>query len=290
MKITGSRSVRATGRDRVFTVIAVAFVLWNCNLASNADAQGSRGPDPGPEMYGSAAFLDDFGDQEIDTDLWQIGTWCEHGGQLSAERIYVENEMLVLAFEYDTEYYNDTGLFKSSAIQTRRDDFGYGRWEARLKPTDVDGVLPTMYTIDWRDQGGRTRQEIDIEFVTVNIGDEYSEVHLAVHSAEFRSYDTQVELPFNPAHEFRVWGFDITEERIRWFVLEDDDDDDSEIVLHEYWYRDRPGWIDAPYSLKFNFWSARREDGGAGNWIQGPPPPDTELYYHIDWVEFTPYE
>ncbi len=235
-------------------------------------------PDPEPEYD----FIDTFEAGSIDTNVWQIGTWAEHGGQLSAERTYIENDMLVLAFEYDTEYYDETGLFRSSAIQTRRDDFRFGRWEARLRPTDVDGVLPTMYTIDWRDGGSQTRQEIDIEFVTVNISDEYSEVHLAVHGADFSSWDRQVQLPFNPADDFHVWGFDITEDRIQWFV--------DDIVLLEYWYDQQPGVIDAPYSLKFNFWSARLQDGGAGHWIQGPPVPNTELYYYIDWVRFTSYE
>ncbi len=220
-------------------------------------------------------FYEDWTDG-IDPERWEVGTWREHGGQLSRERAYVQDEKLVLAFEYDTDYYEETGLFKGSAIQTRRDDFLYGRWEARLKIPDEDGVLPTMYTIDWRDGGGMTRQEIDIEFVTVNIGDDHSEVHLAVHGADYASWADQVELPFNPADDFHVWGFDIDEERIQWFV--------DDIVLYEYHYDEKPGRIDAPYTLKFNFWSAK--DGGAGNWIQGPPEPDTELHYYIDWVRF----
>ena len=294
MKALTIGCVRDAGRYPVLIMILVATMLWSCNLASSAGAQGSRGPNPGPEMYESEPFYDDFAsggdntDPAVDTDLWRIGTWREHGGQLSAERTYVEDDKLVLVFEYDTEYYQEHGVFKSSAIQTRRDDFGYGRWEARLKPTEVDGVLPTMYTIDWRDNGGCTRQEIDIEFVTVNISDDYSEVHFAVHSAEFRSYDTQVQLSFNPADEFRVWGFDINDERIRWFVQDDDNGDPT--ILYEYWYHERRGWIDAPYSLKFNFWSTKLEDGGTDNWIQGPPVPNTELYYYIDWVRFTPHE
>ncbi len=228
-------------------------------------------------------FIDSFQDGVIDTSVWQIGTWTEHGGRLSRDRVYVQDDMLVMVFEYDTQYYQETGLFKSSAIQTRRDDFGYGRWEARLKPTDENGVLPTMYTIDWRDGGAQTRQEIDFEFVSVNIGDDYSEVHLAVHGADFSSWSTQVELPFNPAADFHVWGFDITAERIQWFV--------DDIVLYEYWYDQQPGRIDAPYMLKFNFWSAYYQPGtsGAGNWILGPPVADTEIYYYIDWVRFTPY-
>ncbi|TVQ34862.1 MAG: glycosyl hydrolase family protein [Spirochaetaceae bacterium] len=248
-------------------------------LPAAADPAPDPGPDPGPEPVYD--FIDTFEGSTVDSAKWRIGTWREHGGQLSADRVYVEDGKLVMVFEYDSDYYDQTGLFKSSAIQTRRDDFGYGRWEARLKPTDIDGVLPTMYTIDWREPGVRTRQEIDIEFVTVNIGDDYSEVHFAVHGADFSSWATQVELPFNPAADFHVWGFDISPQRIQWFV--------EDIVLYEYWYDQQPGWIDAPYMLKFNFWSTKFEDGGSGWWIKGPPVANTEIYYYIDWVRFTPY-
>ena len=243
-------------------------------------SQDAGEPDPldGPGVD----FIDTFEDGEVDTEKWLIGTWTEHGGQLSTDRVNVEDDKLVMSFEYDQAFYDDTGLFKGSAIQTRREDFSFGRWESRLKIPDEDGVLPTMYTIDWRDNGGQTRQEIDIEFVTINIDDDHSEVHFAVHGADFDSWETQVELPFNPADDFHVWGFDISEERIKWFV--------DDIDLYEYWYDDEDGVIDAPYMLKYNFWSARLEDGGAGNWIQGPPVADTEIRYTIDWVRFLPHD
>ena len=266
--------VARTGDGRRWGSASHAFSVVT-DAGGDADESDSL---DGPEV----GFLDTFEHGAVDTDKWRVGTWSEHGGQLSRDRVYVQDDKLVMVFEYDSDYYQETGLFKSSAIQSVRDDFRYGRWEASLKPTDVDGVLPTMYTIDWRDPELRTRQEIDIEFVTVNISDDYSEVHFAVHGADYDSWDTQVELPFNPADDFHVWGFDITEDRIQWFV--------DDIVLYEYWYDEQPGVIDAPYSLKFNFWSTKLEDGGSGNWIQGPPEPDTELYYYIDWVRFIPYE
>jgi len=37
-----------------------------------------------------------------------------------------------------------------------------------------------------------------------------------------------------------------------------------------------------PYQLKFNVWSAEK-------WINGPPEPDVEAVYLIDWIRFTPY-
>ncbi|MFP4662329.1 MAG: family 16 glycosylhydrolase [Halanaerobiales bacterium] len=229
--------------------------------------------EPEPDDYD---FFDNFDGDSVDTSKWLVAGWVEHGGQTSRDRVYTEDGKLVMVFEYDTDYYNENGLYKSSAMQTRRDDFRYGRWEARLKAVETDGVLPTMYTIDWRDESIRTCQEIDIELVSTNIGDDYSEVHLALHGKDFKSWSTDIELPFNPAADYHIWGFDITEDRVQWFV--------DDIILYEYFYDDKTGVIDAPYTLKFNFWS------NAGHWIQGPPVENTEIYYNIDWVRFTSYE
>jgi beta-glucanase (GH16 family) len=226
-------------------------------------------------------FYEDWS-KGIDPLVWTVGQWVEHGGQLSSDRIYIEDQVLVLVFQYDPDFYEKTGMFKSSAIQTLRDDFGYGRWEARLKVPQTDGILASMYTIDWRNSGGETRQEIDIEFVTANINDHFSEVHLAVHGRDFSSWETQVKLGFNPALDFHIWGFDITPERIQWFV--------DDIILYEYIYQENLGQINAPYTLKFNLWSAYKGKDDAGIWIQGPPQSQEKIKYFIDWVRFQPYE
>ncbi len=227
-------------------------------------------------------FLERFDQGTIDPDVWRKGTWQEHDGQMSEERVFLDGDVLVLAFEYDEDFFEETELFKSSSIETIREDFLYGRWEARLQMPQEDGLNAAMYTIDWRDNGQMTRQEVDIEFVTRNIGDSHSEVHIAVHGAEFDSWWTQVTLPFNPADDFHVWGFDITEDSITWFV--------DNIDLFTYYYDDRPGRIDAPYRLKFNFWSQKPGFHSSGNWIQGPPTANTEFHYRIDWVRFLPHD
>ena len=171
-----------------------------------------------------------------------------------------------------------TDYYLSAAIQTRQ-EFYYGRWEARLKPSHVPGVLNSMYTIDWDNTAtgsAGTRQEIDIEFLTHSFADDSGEVHFAVHATGLPSWDTNPDIPldFNPSDDFHVWGFDITPEHIQWFV------DDQVLLTYEYSENDIT--INAPYLLKFNFWSAV-------NWINGPPEPDVECLYLIDWVRFTPY-
>ncbi len=244
-------------------VLLCAGVLAGCQSASPTDpalAVTPEGADPG------RPFFDNFAADEINAAVWEVGTWSEHGGQTGVERTYLEDGKLNLVFVNDSEE-----GYLNAAIQTR-ETFLYGRWEARLKPSDVPGVLNSMYTIDWNGGDG-TRQEIDIEFLTYTFEEDRGEVHLAVHAAERDSWGVDVELDFNPSDRFRVWGFEITPEHIEWFV-------DGQ-TLYRYHYDEMPVTIDTPYQLKFNVWTQR-------NWIQGPPEPDVESIYQIDWIRFTP--
>ena len=118
-----------------------------------------------------------------------------------------------------------------------------------------------------------TKQEIDIEFLTYSFANSYGEVHFAVHAAGKESEETNpdIVLDFNPSDDFHIWGFDITSEYIEWFV------DDK--ILKKYEYNEGDIKINAPYSLKFNVWTSE-------HWVNGPPTPDIECIYEIDWIRF----
>jgi len=231
-------------------------------------------PEPA-EDYVKEPFVDDFDGAAVDETTWQIATWSEHNGQTGTERVSVENGHLTMVLV------NDASLgVLSSAIQTRQ-EFFYGRWEARLKPSSVPNVLNSLYTIDWDDTStpgatdDGTKQEIDIELLTKSFTGSNGSVHFALHADGLPSSDTNpdIELGFDPSADFHVYGFDITPEGIEWFV------DDQ--VLWSIKYDENPITIDAPYMLKLNFWTG-------GDWVLGPPPPGVEAIYLIDWIRFTP--
>lgn len=218
-------------------------------------------------------FADEFNGTEVDTSVWQIGTWVEHGGQTGVDRVYVEDGKLHMVFINDS-----SAGYLSSAIQTR-EEFLYGRWEVRLKPSSEPGVLNSFYTIDWDDTDNPgstddgTKQEIDIELLTHSFGPGVGQVHYAVHADGLTSFGTNpdIDLGFNPSDDFHVFGFDITPEHIQWFV-------DGQVLL-TYTYSEEPITIDAPYMLKLNFWTST-------NWVNGPPAADVSCIYEIDWIRF----
>jgi beta-glucanase (GH16 family) len=228
------------------------------------------------EKYVNKPFYEGF-DGPVDNQTWLIGTWKEHGGQLSADRCYTRDGLLNMIF------INKPGDgYLGSAIQTV-DEFLYGRWEAKLKPSNIPGVLNSLYTIDWDNtadessESDGTKEEIDIEFLTKSFMGKTGEVHIALHERGKKSFNSNpdIMLDFNPSSDFHIWGYDITPEYIEWFV------DDK--VLHRYVYKDNEIAINAPYVLKLNFWSSE-------NWIGGPPKENVECIYQVDWIRFTPLD
>ncbi len=242
-----------------FFLPAFAIFLACGGSSEEADAQEKN--------QDISVFREDFSGSKVNEDVWEIGTWKEHGGQLSRERCFVKDGYLNMLL------INESDGVKSSAIQSR-ETFLYGKWEARLKVSSVPGVLNSFYTIDWGDGKG-TRQEIDIEFLTISFGENSAEVHLAVHAAGLKSFETHPDfkLDFNPSDDFHVWGMDITPEHIEWSV-----DGRSLLVYH---YNEHEVKIDSPYMLKLNTRTQER-------WIQGPSEEGVLSTYLIDWIQFTP--
>ncbi len=254
------------------TIFLSGCALCRCAGNDKADIE----PNPSNEVFRTSVFREDFDGTEVDADVWQTATWTEHGAQASPERCYVSGGYLHMIFRNDSE-----SGYLNAAIQTR-EEFLYGTWKARLKPSSVTGVLNSFYTIDWDDTSGGdsgdgTKQEIDIEFLTASFAGDSGEVHYAVHADGKSSHHTNpdIDVNFNPSSDFHVWGFTITPEKIEWSV-------DGK-TLHSYIYSQNDISITSPYQLKLNVWTST-------DWVQGPPPADTDCIYLIDWIEFTPLE
>ena len=244
--------------------LALCLMLLSCS------GGGGGGGDVAAPLIGhidtTPSFVENF-DSAIDESVWQIATWVEES-ITSRDRCYVKDGYLNLIFKYVG------GQNLGAAIQTRN-TFLYGRWEARLKPSSVAGVLNSFYTIDWG-TGDGTKQEIDIEFLTFAFGSGTGKVHYAVHAEGLTSKETNpdIVLGFNPSDDFHIYGFEITPEHIQWLV--------DGVVFYTYTYSGNAITINAPYQLKLNVWSAV-------TWVQGPPIADTDCVYQIDWIKFYPY-
>lgn len=219
------------------------------------------------------AFQDDFpADWDPAAAGWRVATWRQNKTQMSPDRSAVDGQghlvQTVLAGE----------PARGGSVQTSK-EFGWGRWVARIKISDVPGVINTMFTKDWDDldtsesESDGKRGEVDFEFLTYTFGKGTGEVHLAIHLKNHTPlWHLDIPLDFNPSEDFHEWGFDILPDRVVWHV-------DGK-VIHTWKYTESER-IDPNYEFFFNSWTQKK-------WIKGPPTADAK--YQIDWVKFYPLQ
>ncbi len=202
---------------------------------------------------------------------WQVATWKQNKTQMGKDRCKVNAE----GFLVQTVKPGLPG--KGGSMQSKQ-EFGWGRWVARVKTTPVPGVLNSIFTKDWDDLKTETpnndgnKGEIDIELLSHTYGPNKGEVHLAIHLKKHAPlWHLDIPLDFNPSAEFHEWGFDVLPDRVVWHV-------DGKF-LHEWKYTEEHK-IDPAYEFFFNSWTMKK-------WIKGPPEKDA--HYYIDWVKFYPY-
>ncbi|MDP3238159.1 MAG: glycoside hydrolase family 16 protein [Myxococcales bacterium] len=218
--------------------------------------------------FGTVSFSDTFDpDWEDQQRAWKRATWLQNGTQMDPSRAFTSDAgRLVQVVLPGTPY-------RGGSIETVG-EFGYGRWQARLKPSSVPGLLNSMFIKDWDDRqtpadgNDGLKAEVDIEFLTHTFSRNTGKVWLAVHFDGRQQYGTLLPLSFNPSKAFRVWGFDVLPSQIRWHV-------DGK-VIHTYTYP--TGKIAPRYEMFFNSWTRP-------NWINGPPA--VEGRYEVDWVRFS---
>ncbi|MBL8949554.1 MAG: glycoside hydrolase family 16 protein [Myxococcaceae bacterium] len=214
------------------------------------------------------SFLENFDpDWETTQTAWRRATWSQNGTEMHPSRAFTSDEGHLVQVVLPGSPY------RGGSIETNG-EFGYGRWQARLRPSSVPGVLNSMFIKDWDDRqtpadgNDGLKAEVDIEFLSYTFSGDTGKVWLAVHFDGQQQYGTMVDLDFNPSKAFRIWGFDVLPNQVRWHV--------NGKFIHTYKF---PAEKIAPrYEMFFNSWT--RPD-----WINGPPA--AEARYLVDWVRFS---
>jgi beta-glucanase (GH16 family) len=203
---------------------------------------------------------------------WRVADFLQNGTQMSPDRVTVSTSGIL------TETVLAGEPYRGGSIETW-DEFGWGRWVARVRPSPVPGVLNSIFVKDWDDRTtpgdgtDGTKAEIDFEFLTHTFGPGTGEVHIAVHFADASPlFSVDIPLDFNPSDAFHEWGFDILPDRVVWHV-------DGEF-LYEWIYTETHA-MNVDYEFFFNAWTR-------DVWILGPP--DEDAHYEIDWVRFFPLQ
>lgn len=248
-------------------ILLTIFSIFSCKKEENASIS--------TQFETETAFSDEFDYQNTPGGYnwlpeWIRATWTMNSSLMGEERAAPDGNFMNLTVTAGSP-------FQGGCIQTR-EEYQYGKWVARLKPSSVAGVVNAMFTNDWDDENTSadnsdgTHEEIDIEFLPYTFTGDNGQVHLALHNRESSNiFNKDIELGFDPSTDFHEWGFEIYQDSLRWLV------DDK--ILASYVY-DNEFRVTSTYTFFFNAWT------NSSTWVKGPPSQDA--LYQIDWVRFYP--
>lgn len=221
-----------------------------------------------------STFSEEFDSNDDDNGIFGSNNWTRSTGVLNNTKMRTshadvsEGFLHIITGNYGSQY-------QGGAIETRDSDFEYGRWDARLRPSEEPGVVNTML-IDGSSLALSDQElpslSVSLDFLSYTFRGQVGEAHIAIHRGRHEKYFSHtVPLSFNPSKEFHVWSIEILPGQIRWLV---DGDELARYIIEDDFVAEGP--------LKLAF----QGHTSANSWVKGPP--QGLAHYYIDWVKFYP--
>jgi len=160
-------------------------------------------------------------------------------------------------------------IYRGAELRTH-ESYLYGRFEARYKPAQGDGLVSSFFTYN-DDNPNTPWAEIDIEILGVY--DHVIDFNTITWGQD--SHIRQHYVSFNPHEDYHTYGFEWTPEYVSWFI-------DGEEV-----YRQVGAHIDSlHYSQKImmNIWNPVYED-----WVGAWNPEILPRFSYYDYVSYSSY-
>ena len=164
-------------------------------------------------------------------------------------------------------------LYRGAELRTV-DPVLYGKFEARYKPAQGDGLVSSFFTYN-DDNPNTPWSEIDIEILGVY--DHVVDFNTITWGQQ--SHIRQHYVPFNPHEDFHIYGFEWTPDYVAWFI------DGVEV------YRQTGEHIDSLHYLQkimMNIWNPVYEDW-VGEWNSNILP-RFSYYDYVSYAAYTPGE
>jgi beta-glucanase (GH16 family) len=170
--------------------------------------------------------------------------------------------------------------YASGEYRTKSENYGYGYYEARMKPAQGSGLMAGSFFIYRGVYGQTSHDEIDIEFLGKDPNCQTLQLNYYVEGRG--GHEKIVQLPFNACQEFHNYGFKWTKEALIWYVdgkevhqaAENPDTPEHEIPY-------RPG------KIMVNFWPGTSELIG---WLGRFTYPGHPLQAQYDWIKYSTLE
>lgn len=150
-----------------------------------------------------------------------------------------------------------------------KDFYGYGRYEASIKPIKNDGVVSSLFTYTGPSDGNQW-DEIDIEF----LGKDTEKVQFNYFTDGEGNHEYLHELGFDASEDFHTYAFEWHKDKIVWFV-------DGEEV---YSASDSIPFTEG--KIMVNAWNGTGVDG----WLNAFDDSSLPLTAEYRWIAFTAFD
>lgn len=232
-------------------------------------------PEPAPAakpytpIPSAPAFITLMG-EKLNQNFWHVQNHANrsgfYGGDWKAENASFGNAGAGLAVKHTPE---NERPFTAAEIQTFQ-TYGYGRYEAVMRPAAGSGLVSTFFTYTGP-YFGDPHDEIDFEFV----GNDLTKVELNYWRDGKRGAFKKIHLPFDAGKAEHLYAFEWSPDKITWYV-------DDKIVYETQAGDDRIPRT--PGKIYFSNWTGTEEMAG---W-HGRPTFDSGTASHISCVSFVP--
>ena len=193
-------------------VLGSIYAMFEARDARQAegDALRDRLQDSAAALEG-VAFIERF--RSLDSNRWVFSDGWDNGGFMEndwrSDALSVTREGLAITLDWNRS--GGHKIFSSGELQSRQ-EFQYGYFEARMRVPRGEGLVTGLFTYT-QPSGRSTWEEIDIEILGRNT--RVMEVTYHIHG---RSRQTGIDLGFDAADGFHTYGFEWTEDTLRWYV------------------------------------------------------------------------
>jgi endo-1,3-1,4-beta-glycanase ExoK len=227
---------------------------------------------PIPTITPPGSFLDNM--DSYNSSLFTKGDGWKNGNPFNAgwraDHINFADGIMTITLDKQTCPAGCSEMPYASGNYASNNFYGYGLYEARLKPAKAGGIIGGSFFMNTGPWDNQPWDEIDIEF----LGIDTTRMQTNYYTDSIGGHESLINLGFDASQDFHTYGFEFRADSIRWYV-------DGKLVRTE---NGSSGALPSHrMKLTMNLWPGIGVDDWLGVFTYSGP-----LNMQVDWVKFTP--
>jgi len=165
--------------------------------------------------------------------------------------------------------------YASGEYRTKRENFGYGYYEVRMKAARGEGLVAGSFFTYRGVSEQPSHDEIDFEF----LGKDTTKVQTNYYARGKGKHEEMIDLSFDASKEFHNYGFKLTPNSLTWYVDGKPVRTAAASPGEKLPYR--------PAKIMANFWPGTSESDIVA-WLGSFKYPGRPLQVEYDWIKYSP--